>query len=175
MTLPHTAEAKAWTEQMCSAAFQFVIPSTFATPNTQVKPSPLTAVAAPNVQLSPTSTISPGSARALIFCTPNGSVAGNAANQNTLPRGVSPGATSPAGSEFLIDFSGFPADIVNVTANLVGVSRGANVVECSVSCIDNVNKLVYLQTYNTTSGAAAAATAGQIVACQVVLQDSYSA
>lgn len=175
MTLPHMAEAKAFTEQMCSGALQFVIPTNFATVNTQVKPTLLTAAAPPTPQLTPTSTISPFASRALVYCTPNGSVAGNSANNNALPRGVSPGAQSPAGSEFLIDLSGFPADIINVTANYVGTARGANALECSVSCVDNVNKLVYLQVYNTTSGAAAAAVAGNIITCQIVMQDTYSA
>lgn len=174
MTLPHMAEAKAWTEQMCSGAFQFQIPANFATANTQVKPALLTAASAPTPQLTPTTTISPVNSRVQIFCSPNGSVAGNAANLTTLPRGMSPGAISPAGSEFLVDLSGFPADIINATANYVGVTRGANLLECSVSCVDNVNKLLYLQIYNSTTGAAAVPTAGAIIMCQVVFQDSYS-
>lgn len=174
MTLPHTAEAKAWAEQMCSGAFQFQIPANFATANTQVKPSLLTMVAPPTPQLTPTTTVAPVNTRAQIFCSPNGSVPGNAANSVVLPRGMSPGAITPAGSEFLIDLSGFPADIINATANYVGTSRGANALECAVSCVDNVNKLLYLQVYNSTTGAATAAAVGALIMCQVVFQDSYA-
>ena len=174
MTIPHMAEGKAWSEQMCSGALQFQIPTNFATANAQVKPTLLTVAAAPTSQLSPTSTISPVNVKVPIFCSPNGSVAGATGNLTSLPKGIAAGATSPAGSEFLIDCSGFPGDMINVTANYVGITRGANALECSVSCIDNVNKLIYLQVYNTTSGAAAAGSAGSLITCQVIFQDSYA-
>lgn len=173
MPLPHMAEAKAWSEQMCSGAFQFQIPALAGNPNYQVRQALNTSGALGTSQLTPTSTFSPINARVQVFCSPNGSVAAAAGNPNTLPRGMAAG-TQTSATEYLVDLSGFPADIINVTANYIGTSRGPSALSAQVSCIDNVNKLVYIQLVNTTTGAAAVPPAGSIIACQVVFQDSYA-
>ncbi len=173
MPLPHMAEAKAWTEQMCSGAFQFQIPAQASTTNYQVRASVLPASNIGTSQLTPTYTFSPVNARVEVYCSPNGSLPGATGNPNPMPRGVASGSVL-AGSEFLVDLSGFPGDIVNATANYIGTSRTASPLAATVSCIDNVNKLVYVQIVNTTTGVANIGSPGNLIAVQIVFQDSYA-
>jgi len=163
----------AFTPQMIGCAGQFVVPANAATPNTQVLPALLAAGNAGTSQITPTSTVSPQGSLMYFYCTPNSAAAQPAANTQVMPRGVASGAQT-AGSEFLIDCSGFSADIISAQAGIVTPGRGNQTVEAVVSAIDNVNKLLYVQVVSYTTGVAAAAPAGSVITFQVVMKDTYA-
>jgi hypothetical protein len=91
-----------------------------------------------------------------IFCNPNGSAVGAAANTSPLPLGLQNGVTGTLGSEYVIDFSAFASDITAAQAGLVPNARNTAVAQSAfVTAIDNVNKLIYVSV-TSTAGALAA-------------------
>lgn len=99
-----------------------------------------------------------------VFCNPNGSVAGAATNTATLPLGLSAGGTT-INSEYVIDFSAFPADITAAQATMIqGLGRNAANYnrQAVVSAIDNANKLVYVNVVDLTGAPVANVTGSAI-------------
>lgn len=161
------------TPGLSTMAGQFVVPANATTVNQQVAANNL-SIGSPAVsQLTATQTISPLGTVVPVFCTPNGAAAPAPGNSNNLPRGLATGAQT-AGSEYVLDFSGLNADIVSAQAAWAAVARGANNLDCTVSCIDNVNKLIYLQVQSWTAVTAVAPPAGSIISFQVELKDTFS-
>ena len=96
-----------------------------------------------------------GSQKFTVFANPNGSVAGATGNANTLPLGLATGGTTN-NSEYVLDFSGFNGDITGASASIINYTRNSTPsLDAVVSAIDNVNKLVYVNTVTFTSGAPA--------------------
>lgn len=174
MSLLRMDKAYNWTPEMFSISGSFVVPANSTTANQQIFPALLTVGSIGTPQLTPTETIAPLSARCNIFCSPNGSVAGAATNIAALPRGQAPG-NQTAGSEYLIDISAFNADIISAQVTYCPAARGGSTFDAFVSAVDNVNKLVYVQVVNGTTGAAAPATTGAQITFQVDLKDTYTA
>lgn len=175
MTMSNMRPAKAVGEQMVFAAGQFVVPATATSPNQQVIAANLPAGSIGTSQLTAVQTVSPQGTRMFAYANPDGSQAGAAVNQTAMPRGVATGITGTLGSEYLLDLSGFSADIIFAAANLVKTSRGINTFQAYVSAIDNINKLVYIQIANAAGSAAAAPTAGTIIAYELAFKDTFSA
>lgn len=90
-------------------------------------------------------------------------------------------ATNSLGtSTWLVDLAVFQADIICATASLIPVQSAAGTLPTSVARdavvtgIDNVNKLVYIQVVNSTTGAYTASVAGDQICFQVVVKDSFA-
>lgn len=162
----------AYTPQMIDASGQFVVPSNAATANAQIIPAQLTAGTPGTSQITPTLTQSPIGCLFPVFCSPNSTAAQPTTNSQRLPQGVVTTAQTAA-SEFLIDCSAINADLISAQAGIITPGRGAQTLDAVVSAIDNVNKLVYVQVVNWSSGAVAAATTGSIITYQIVLKDTY--
>lgn len=171
MTAPRCTTNLAYTPQMIDCSGQFVVPSNATTPNMQVQQANLTVGTYGVSQLTPTANISPQQCLFQFFCTPNAAAAQPATNGSRLPAGTASGAQT-AGSEFLVDATGFPCDIISCVAGITTPGRGAQTLDCVVSAIDNVNKLIYLQVVGWTNGTPTAAPVGSVITFQFVMKDS---
>jgi len=156
---------------MIDCSGQFIVPSNASTPNTQVLQANMTMGSYGTSQTTPTAQISPQQCLFVFFCTPNATVAQPSTNSSRLPAGVVTTAQA-AGSEFLIDCTGFSSDIISAQAGIITPSRGNQTLDCVVSAVDNVNKLVYVQVVSFATGAATAATIGSAITFQIVMKDS---
>lgn len=117
----------------------------------------------PDATLKPTRYSQPFS----VFCNPNGAGSVPAANVSPLPIGLAnTGVTT--GSEYALDFSAFQSDITGAQASLIPNARNAAAtLTVVVSAIDNVNKIVYINVVNTTSGALTANNATNTIVVDV--------
>lgn len=173
MALFKTNQHYSVTPGMVDASGQFVVPAAAATANFQVANVLLATGSLATSQLTPIETVSPQGTLMPVFCSPNGSVAAAAGNNNNLPRGLATTAQT-AGSEFVIDCSAFAADIISAQAAYMANVRGAQAIDAVVSAVDNINKLIYIQVVNRSSGAVQAATAGAVLSYQIVFKDTFT-
>ena len=149
--------------------------TTVQTPtNRQVLQSQVTVNVANGGSIGIDSTVKPTrfACPVTIFAAPQGGVAGPATNANAVPMGVT--TTAPVAGEYVLDFSGFPGDIVGADANTVIGARGApaSAVFAAVSAIDNVNKLVYVQVTNSAGTVAQNQGPATMITVQVTIVDS---
>ena len=165
-------------DQACSGYPQCVIlQGSFVSPassvfNAQINPASL-ALGQQGVGAAQVSnTVAPAGIKVNVFCNPNSSAAAPATNTSRLPPGLVSGAAAVLGSEYLLDLTGFPADIVCVQVDLSRQARNGSMIMAQTSIIDTVNKLVYVQTINPTTGGATGVPAGTIISFQVSFKDS---
>lgn len=171
-----------WSPEMFNCAGSVSIPSGYSLTanNLQINPVLLNSSSGgglPNPgtsNLASNETIAPLGAKGLFFLNPTAAAAGAATNQNGLPRGLPASATPTGGSELLIDLSGFQADIICAQANLYTAARGPLTRTAYVSCVDNINKLVYVQIVTVSSNAAVSVSVGDVIAFDVTLKDTFS-
>lgn len=159
--------------QLVVMAGQFLVPTGSPTFNQQILPTSVGQPATPGGTAAGFyDTISPRGLRVNIFYRPTFAQPIPATNQANLPpAGSLPSGTGNVG-EFLIDLSGFPAELVSANATYVPQTHGQNIsAQADVNWTDPVNKLVYIQCYTQTTGAFVLPPFGNI-AFQVFFKDT---
>ncbi len=155
--------------QMLTIAGQFTVPATPAI-NQQILP---VDNALPNSGAAQGfySSISPKGLRVNVFHRINYGQPVPASNISPLPPNVPLNVVANLG-EFVLDCSGFSAELVSATANLIPQQRGQTIAQqADVTGTDPLNKLVFVQIYTQSTGAPVAPVACNI-AFQIVLKDS---
>ena len=154
---------------MLTIAGSFIPKVGFVGSNAQILPSEQTFTAQGVAGNQVSNAISPRGLRINIFQGPNPTLAIPAGNTANLP----PGVAQCLYNEFVLDCNGFPGDLVSATANLIPQAHNATqTYQADISAIDTVNKLVYIQYYNNTTGAPAVVFAACLIAFQVIVKDN---
>ncbi len=150
----------------------FVVPASVVY-NQQIIPTALALTNAGTSGAQVSNTVNPTGLKVNIFAAPLQGVAIPATNTARLPQGQQPsGGVSPVGSEYLLDLTAFPADIVSCELDICRQARNSVTNDVQASFIDTVNKLIYVQVVAFTTGASSAPAAGNVISFQVAFKDS---
>lgn len=157
--------------QCCILQGSFVSPAS-SVYNAQINPAALTVGQVGTGAAQVSNTINPAGLKVNIFCNPSSGSAPPPTNVSRLPAGLLAGQATVLGSEYVIDLTGFPSDIVCVQMDLSRQARNGSMILAQTSVIDTVNKLVYVQTVNPTTGGATGAPIGTVISFQISFKDT---
>ena len=157
----------------CLISGKFTPPFAISGSNYQILPTLFSYTATPGTFNSGHyGQVQPTQGKVTVFCNPVAGVAPFNINISPLPRGLPPTVTPSLGTEFVVDLSGFPGEMMFAHAHVISNSRGARTVDALVSILDQSNMNLYIQTVSYATGALTSLPANATIAFQVGIKDS---